>query len=193
MRRAGISRILLCFLLLTSCGVLGQGTNEPPAKLSVKGYGFFGDRELKSLLDVLKKPGEKPLYFDANYIEDAILMLYSRLERSGYLHPRITVQAELENGEKKTFEWTQPLGPPLPRPLRARRPMIDMKIWLLPEPDSPTTPSVSPFWIEKSTPPTAFTAPSWVAKLVLRPVTSRTAAIAVSDPSGRGRRAGRRR
>ena len=40
---------------------------------------------------------------------------------------------------------------PVARPLAASSPMIDMKIWLLPEPDSPTMPSVSPRSIAKLT------------------------------------------
>ncbi len=52
--------------------------------------------------------------------------------------------------------------------------MIDMKIWLLPEPDSPTTPTASPALTVKLTPLTAFTGPSGVVKVVSRFVTSST-------------------
>src|SRR4051812_2469755 len=45
---------------------------------------------------------------------------------------------------------------------------------LLPEPDSPTTPRVSPRATEKETPSTAFTRPSSVGKLTCRSVTSRS-------------------
>src|SRR4051812_15641210 len=45
---------------------------------------------------------------------------------------------------------------------------------LLPEPDSPTTPRVSPRATEKETPSTAFTRPSSVGKLTCRSLTSRS-------------------
>src|ERR671930_121615 len=55
------------------------------------------------------------------------------------------------------------------------RPMIVRQVTLLPEPDSPTIPSVSPFSTEKLTPSTALTIPSSVRKWVLRSRTSRSA------------------
>src|SRR5512145_3439506 len=66
---------------------------------------------------------------------------------------------------------------PSARPFLASRPMTDMKIWLLPEPDSPTMPSVSPALIAKLTSLTARTVPSGVEKVVLRLRTSRIAVM----------------
>jgi hypothetical protein len=54
------------------------------------------------------------------------------------------------------------------------RPMIDRQVTLLPEPDSPTIPSVWPFSTEKETPSTALTIPSSVRKDVCRSLTSRS-------------------
>src|SRR2546429_626830 len=48
---------------------------------------------------------------------------------------------------------------------------------LLPDPDSPTTPRVSPGMIEKVTPSTAFTTPSSVGKLTRRFLTSRSGSV----------------
>src|SRR5262245_39636992 len=69
--------------------------------------------------------------------------------------------------------WPSNLMLPCARPLPAKRPMTDMKIWLLPEPDSPTMPTASPGLIAKLTSLTAFTSPSGVAKVVSRWRTSR--------------------
>ena len=52
--------------------------------------------------------------------------------------------------------------------------MIVRKLTLLPEPDSPTTPRVSPGSIENETPSTALTNPSSVGKWTLRSLTSRS-------------------
>ena len=54
-------------------------------------------------------------------------------------------------------------------------PMIVRQVTLLPEPDSPTMPSVLPFSTWKLTPSTALTTPSSVRKWVLRSRTSRSA------------------
>jgi hypothetical protein len=53
--------------------------------------------------------------------------------------------------------------------------MIVRQVTLLPQPDSPTRPSVFPFSTEKLTPSTAWTTPSSVRKLVRRSLTSRRA------------------
>src|SRR3569833_2301338 len=118
-----VPRLALLLLLFPFffAGQAKAATNAPPAKLSVSGYGFFGNRQLKNLLSVLQKPGAKPAFFEANYVEDAILVLFSRLNRDGYLHPIILAIAKTPEAGKQTFTWTAPLGEPLPRPFQARR------------------------------------------------------------------------
>ena len=61
--------------------------------------------------------------------------------------------------------------------------MIERKAWVLPEPDSPTTPTAAPCSISKLTSLTAATSPSGVAKRVVRPVTARTALIRIPSTS----------
>src|SRR5712692_5911806 len=56
--------------------------------------------------------------------------------------------------------------------LRVTSPITVSQLTLLPEPDSPTTPIVSPGEIENDTPSTAFTRPSSVGKCTLRSLTS---------------------
>src|SRR3712207_9370931 len=50
--------------------------------------------------------------------------------------------------------------------------MMERAVTLLPPPDSPTIPIVSPASSENETPSTALTTPSWVLKCVLRLFTS---------------------
>jgi hypothetical protein len=57
------------------------------------------------------------------------------------------------------------------RPGRSISRMIERAVTDLPLPDSPTTPSVPPFSIEKSTPSTARITPPWVWKEVRRSLT----------------------
>src|SRR5690349_14236990 len=108
-------------LALSTVAVAMGATNEPPAKLSVKGYGLFGNRELKSLVSMLEPPGQKPAAFHANFVEDAVLILFSRLRRDGFLYPSVRATATFEDGRTETFTWTEPLGEPLPRPFAATR------------------------------------------------------------------------
>src|SRR3954466_7633375 len=62
------------------------------------------------------------------------------------------------------------------------RPMTVRNETLFPEPDSPTTPSVSPRATENDTPSTAFTRPSSVGKLTCRSLTSRSCSGTESSP-----------
>ena len=61
--------------------------------------------------------------------------------------------------------------------------MSENPVTLLPEPDSPTSPSTSPGASENDTPSTALTTPALVKKWVARFETSRTGAVtaAASD------------
>src|SRR5262245_11105602 len=60
-----------------------------------------------------------------------------------------------------------------------RRRITENAVTLLPQPDSPTTPSVSPASMARSTPSTACTMPSYVAKWVRSPrISSKRSIIA---------------
>src|SRR5437867_3848760 len=65
----------------------------------------------------------------------------------------------------------------------AIRRRIDSDVTLLPQPDSPTTASVSPRSTENDTPSTARTTPSRVKKYVFRPCTSSSGAAGVGPNS----------
>ena len=98
-----------------------EEADPKPAKIKVSGYGLFGNRELKGLLTLLQTGEQKPAFFEANYVEDAVLILFSRLGRDGYLFPTFRVQAEFVDGSSGEFVWTEPLGEPLPRPFQATK------------------------------------------------------------------------
>src|SRR5687768_6910003 len=96
-------------------------TNSQPAKLKVRGYGLFGNRELKSLVSVLQMTDKRPEFFEANYVEDSVLVIFSRLRRDGYLFPTVRAKVKFRGGGEGEFTWTEPLGEPLPRPFEAER------------------------------------------------------------------------
>jgi len=75
-----------------------------------------------------------------------------------------------------------------------RRRRIDIAVTLLPQPDSPTMPSISPAFSCQETPSTARTMPSGLAKAMRKSSISRVGALTVfSRCAGRAGRAGRRR
>lgn len=113
-------RVLLLCVLWASVANLSSATNET-AKLKVSGYGLFGNRELKGLISVLQATEKRPRFLEANYVEDAVLVMFSRLRRDGYLHPTVRVHATFRDGLEEEFTWTEPLGEPLPRPFEASR------------------------------------------------------------------------
>lgn len=111
-----------CFLLLNSA----LAAEKDPARLKISGYGILGNLELKHLIKTFDEKGKRREIYDANFIEDAALILMSRVSRDGYLKPKITVRLTLENGDVQTYEWREKLEEPLPRPTKAKR--VEFKI-----------------------------------------------------------------
>ncbi|HZR16784.1 MAG TPA: BamA/TamA family outer membrane protein [Verrucomicrobiae bacterium] len=88
------------------------------ATLKISGYGFLGDRELKRILSTLELEGKKPEFFSASFVEDAALVLASRVRRDGYLRPSIQISLQLDDGRSLQVEGDSLIETPLPRPLR---------------------------------------------------------------------------
>jgi len=136
--RAGVRGFFcLCWLLLILLfarnieaeepGAPSASTNAPaktshlkPARLKVSGYGILGDRELKRILTTLELGGKKPEVLAAAFVEDAGLILSSRVKRDGYLEPFITIQLVSVDGERLKTTADELLENPLPRESRFR-------------------------------------------------------------------------
>lgn len=121
-RRHGGMLWALCFSL---CLVVwpASAEEEPqpkakPARFSVTGYGLLGNRELKLKVRSLELGKTKPEYLGAAFVEDAALLLTSRVKRDGYLQPKITVKLRLSNGEQRKFSADELAADPLPRSLQ---------------------------------------------------------------------------
>lgn len=89
-----------------------------PAKLQISGYGFLGNRQLKRILTTLELAGKKPEFFSSSFVEDASLLLASRIKRDGYLHPWIDMVLRLSDGAQIETDSQALLENPLPRHLR---------------------------------------------------------------------------
>ncbi|MDX1951866.1 MAG: POTRA domain-containing protein, partial [Verrucomicrobiota bacterium] len=111
----GFRIILLLSLIVTP--LLQAETNSPSAKITVSGYGFFGNRELKSSLGLLFKDATPPPVLDAAFIEDATMILLARVTRDGYLNASIEADLTLTNGSHQKFVWRAAPEEPLDRKL----------------------------------------------------------------------------
>jgi outer membrane protein insertion porin family len=115
--------LLIFFGLLALLGSSAlAATPEPaapkPAALQISGYGVLGNRELKRMLKTLELAGSKPRFFSASFVEDATLILASRVKRDGYLRPSIEVTLHLADGSLLRTNADRLIETPLPRALR---------------------------------------------------------------------------
>ena len=98
-----------------------KASHPKPAKLKVSGYGLLRNRELKRILTTLELGGQKPEVLAPAFVEDAALILSSRVKRDGYLKPFITIQLVSVNGEHLKTTAEDLLENPLPRESRFRQ------------------------------------------------------------------------
>ena len=121
--------LLIAFALLGAWVPRAQEAEKEsePAKIKVRGYGLFGNRELKATLKLLLGEEEPPPFLRPSFIEDSVLVLFSRLERDGFLHPTIRVVLTDESGAERTFTWEQPLQAPLPRRLQIKEAVFQIE------------------------------------------------------------------
>src|SRR5512133_1300516 len=131
LRRAGVAlafalaMALGAALLLSPC--VAHAADSPPkkkqepAKISISGYGFLGNRELKRILRTIELSGKKPERFDPGFVEDAALILTARIKRDGYLAPTLQIRLRLESGKTIEVRAADLLDNPLPRPMPITR------------------------------------------------------------------------
>src|SRR5512133_3232762 len=58
-----------------------------PAKFKISGYGLFGNRELRRLINSLDLGGKTTEFFTPAFVEDASMILAAKLRSDGYLRP----------------------------------------------------------------------------------------------------------
>lgn len=115
--------LLFVILLVSQVSILATGDDQKaePALIKISGYGLIGNFELRRLLQSLDPEWRERQTFDANFIEDAALILQSTLQRDGYLQPSIEVKIIGSEGNESTYTWAGTIDPPLPRPLAAKK------------------------------------------------------------------------
>ena len=102
MNRRLASALRFVLALATACLACGaQGSQTNQAELKISGYGLLGDRQLKKMLDQLRPEKQRPEYYDANFIEDAALLLNSKLLLASSDLSRIKlIRADPASGQK---------------------------------------------------------------------------------------------
>src|SRR5262245_9935995 len=93
---------LIAFFFLACQGI--HAADRSRGSLASRGYGFFGNRELRRILRTLELSGRIPAEFPPGFVEDAALVLASRVKRDGHLHPKIMIR--LVSSEGKEMEIT---------------------------------------------------------------------------------------
>jgi outer membrane protein insertion porin family len=92
-----------------------------PARLRVSGFGLLGNWELRKIIRLAQGEDRRPEFWDANFLEDSVLILLSHMTEEGYLEPRVQAQVTLPDGSYQTFEWDKEFDTVVPRDLLARR------------------------------------------------------------------------
>src|ERR1051325_10131597 len=112
---------LLLALPIPGSAAPPQEKPPPPAYLKISGYGLLGNRQLKRMLRTLELGGKKPPFFGSDFVEDAALILSSRVKSDGYLQPIINIDLLLADGRPMKVQADDLLDHPLPHPLRITR------------------------------------------------------------------------
>ncbi|MDB6123352.1 MAG: surface antigen [Pedosphaera sp.] len=113
--------LVLLLLAATSSGATNKEKKVKPAKIKISGYGILGNLNLKRSLVVVEPVAKKPQFEDANFVEDAALILLSQMKEDGFLNPTLTAELSLTNGQILVFKWMDGETPALPHPLTIRR------------------------------------------------------------------------
>jgi len=115
----GLSCFVLSIILPTPCLAEAAKPVKPkPAALHISGYGPLANYELKRMLRTLELAGKKPEFFSASFVEDAALVLASRVKRDGYLRPAIDIDLRLADGTTIKVQDRSLIENPLPRGIR---------------------------------------------------------------------------
>ena len=117
-------RCLLLLVLLSGmwipAGLGAEPAKETPAEradVSVSGRGWWNNRALRKTLKLLESEDQPLVRIDAAFVEDAVVILQSALERDGFLRPSGTVVVRDAGKVVGNFAWRSGEVPAPPRDL----------------------------------------------------------------------------
>ena len=111
--------VLACSIALNVCGA-DQPPKPKPIKIEFSGYGILGNRILKRLVRTMQAEDMRNETVDANFIENAGLIVISRMREDGFLNPVVIADMVLADDRRFAMRWRGSVDPPLPRPLAAK-------------------------------------------------------------------------
>lgn len=117
------ARLAALFLAVGAVGAAGAGASpEPgePAEIKVRGFGFFKNFELRTALRLLLDDGARRETLDANFVEDAALVLNSELVEQGFFAAAVEAVWIDAEGRPGRATLDAMLSDPLERPLAIR-------------------------------------------------------------------------
>ena len=115
--------LLLIAWLAGSAAGQESGAEVPPVsppRYSIKGYGLLGSMRVKRIVQALDDEGEDREVFGASFLEDAALIILSKVAQDGFLDAGVTASITREDGSVLVHEFRESGFEPLPRPMRAR-------------------------------------------------------------------------
>ncbi|MEZ5276376.1 MAG: BamA/TamA family outer membrane protein [Opitutaceae bacterium] len=118
--RIGGAIVLFLTILAPVGGSEPPSPTEEPAALSISGYGLIGNLRIKRTILALNEEGVAHPVFTASYLEDAALIILSRVGQDGFLKATVTAEIERTDGSVLKHGFSDEAFEPLPRPLRAR-------------------------------------------------------------------------
>jgi len=116
-----LAPLLLVFLLLCPERVWSATDAPAPPEFSVRGLGLFGNRKLTRVIRQVHPEEVQRATFDANFVEDAFVILRNQLVNEGYLNTAVTATVTPALGDDLIVAWDGAAELLVPRPLAARR------------------------------------------------------------------------
>jgi outer membrane protein insertion porin family len=110
---------ILCFILIAAASAAEP--KSKPVKIEISGYGILGNRLLKRLVRTMQEEDMRKESVDANFVENAGLIILSRMREDGFLKPTVVADMILTDDRRFAMRWHETVDPPLPRPLAAQR------------------------------------------------------------------------
>jgi hypothetical protein len=100
--------LFLAFDPCSSAQAASSQTNKP-AVVKVSGFGLFGNREMLRVLRSFQSNQRFPPALGRAFVEDAALVLLSRMNQEGYLSASLQTRFTMVDGTKQVFQWTNVL------------------------------------------------------------------------------------
>ena len=98
--------VLFAFGVVRLQAADAQSSTNASAKVSISGLGLLGNHDMKRLLKNFQPDGQLPKVITRSFVEDASLVMFSRVRNEGYLDAKIRTTLKLDDGRRQEVLWT---------------------------------------------------------------------------------------